>query len=96
MQTSYTDILLKGVNNCNDLTIKDIPLVVNTVDASYPLAFMDFEEEDMVGLNYTAEDGTEKFVVINKKYIVDIQVLYQQDIDILFEQDTPQTDTMYQ
>ena len=90
----YTQMLLNGLNT--DLHINEIPLIINTVDASYPLAFIDFEENDTLGVNYTLDDGTERFVVINKKCIIDIEVLYQQDIDILMYPQKTEEDVMYQ
>lgn len=93
----YSNMLLNGIRNHEDITVQDIPLVINTVDVSYPLAFIDYEEDDVLGINYTSEDGTERFVVINKKYIVDVEILYQQDINILTEEDVEEpSDIMYQ
>ena len=91
----YTQMLLNGLLN-TDLRINEIPLIINTVDASYPLAFIDFEENDTLGVSYTSDDGTERFVVINKKCIIDIEVLYQQDIDILMSPQKTEEDVMYQ
>ena len=99
MNNYYTNMLLNGMSRDDTLAIQDIPLIINTTDTSYLLAFIDYEEDDKLGINYTAEDGTERFVVVNKKYIVDVEVLYQQDIDILFtESDDEDTDSsvMYQ
>ena len=87
-------MLLNGLNS--DLHINEIPLIINTVDASCPLAFIDLEENDTLGVNYTSDDGTERFVVINKKCIIDIEVLYQQDIDILMYPQKTEEDVMYQ
>lgn len=91
----YTQMLLNGLLN-TDLHINEIPLIINTVDTSYPLAFIDFEENDTLGVNYTSDDGTERFVVINKKCIINIEVLYQQDIDILMCPQKTEEDVMYQ
>ena len=90
----YTQMLLNGLLN-TDLHINEIPLIINTVDTSYPLAFIDFEENDTLGVNYTSDDGTERFVVINKKCIINIEVLYQQDIDILMRPQKTEEDVMY-
>lgn len=93
----YSNMLLNGMQNNKNIKVQDIPLIINTVDVSYPFAFIDFEEDDTLGVNYTSEDGTERFVVINKKYIVDIEVLYQQDIDIITEENEEKDDSvMYQ
>ena len=83
MNENYSKMLLNGLPNKEGMTVQDIPLIINTVDASYPLAFIDYEEDSVLGINYTVEDGTERFVVLNKKYVVDIEVLYEQDINIL-------------
>lgn len=97
LQNYYTQMLLNGVPNTK-LKIEDIPLIINTVDVSYPFAYIDYEEDDVLGINYTSEDGTERFVVINKKYIVDIEVIYEQDIEIITdkEETTELPDVMYQ
>lgn len=97
MQNNYTQMLLNGIqNDKNDIKINDIPLIINTIDTSYPLAFIDYEEKDILGINYTTEDGTERFIVINKEHIIDISILYQQDIDIIIDESTKDDDVMYQ
>lgn len=95
MSKYYSEMLLNGIQD-NDITIQDIPLIINTIEASYPFAFLDYEEEDVLGVNYTAEDGTERFIVINKKHIINIEILYQQDIDILTAEPENEHDVMYQ
>ena len=95
MSKYYSEMLLNGIQD-NDITIQDIPLIINTIEASYPFAFLDYEEEDVLGVNYTAEDGTERFIVINKKHIINIEILYQQDIDILTAEPEEEHDVMYQ
>lgn len=95
MNDDYSSMLLNGLSNSEGLTVQDIPLIINTVDTSYPLAFIDYEEDDVLGINYTVEDGTERFVVLNKKYVVDIEVLYQQDINALTEEPEEDSDVMY-
>lgn len=92
----YTDMLLNGFPGDEKIKIQDIPLIINTVDTSYPFAFLDYEKDNIIGVNYTTDDGTERFVVINKKHIVDMEILYQQDIDILTEEPLDKTDVMYQ
>lgn len=89
-------MLLNGVSTSTDMKVQDIPLIINTIEASYPFAFLDYEEDDVLGVNYTADDGTERFIVINKKHIIDIEVLYQQDIDILTADIEEEPDVMYQ
>lgn len=95
MNENYSKMLLNGLPNKEGITVQDIPLIINTVDASYPLAFIDYEEDSVLGINYTVEDGTERFVVLNKKYVVDIEVLYEQDINILTDDEEEESDVMY-
>ena len=96
-QNYYTQMLLNGLPDTK-LKVQDIPLIINTVDVSYPFAFIDYEEDNILGVNYTSKDGTERFVVINKKYIVDIEVLYEQDINIVIDNEeiVESPDVMYQ
>ena len=96
MDKYYSKMLLNGFPNNDEITIQDIPLIINTIDTSYPFAFIDYEENDILGVNYTMSDGTERFIVINKEHIVDIEILYQQDIDILTEEIEEESDVMYQ
>lgn len=92
----YSKMLLNGLTDTN-IDVQDIPLIINTIDVSYPLAFIDYEEADVLGVNYTTEDGKERFVIINKKYIVDIEVVYQEDFNIITEESTEEvSDVMYQ
>lgn len=95
MNENYSKMLLNGLPNKEGMTVQDIPLIINTVDASYPLAFIDYEEDSVLGINYTVEDGTERFVVLNKKYVVDIEVLYEQDINISTDDEEEESDVMY-
>lgn len=92
---NYSSMLLNGISQYKELSIKDIPLVINTINTSFSLAFIDYEDEDTLGINYTVKDGTERFVVLNKKYIVDIEVLYKQDIDIIKKKSNHDLNIMY-
>lgn len=77
-------MLLNGIASSDEnMSIKDIPVFISMVDTTYPLAFIDYETDETLGVNYTAEDGTERFVVINKKYVIDVAIMYEQDIDII-------------
>ena len=96
MSQKYSEMLLNGLPSRDDISIQDIPLIINMVDTSYPLAFIDYEDDETMGINYTVEDGTERFVVINKKYIIDIGIMYSQDIDIVTEEEIEDSDVMYQ
>ena len=99
MSNNYTEMLLNGiVSDGEDVSIKDIPVFISMVDTTYPLAFIDYETDETLGVNYTADDGTERFVVINKKYVIDVAIMYEGDIDIMseVEQEEEKEDIMYQ
>jgi hypothetical protein len=96
MDNYYSKMLLNGFPNDSEIKVQDIPLIINTIDTSYPFAFIDYEEKNVLGVNYTVEDGTERFIVINKEHIINIEILYQQDIDILTEDAEEDSDVMYQ
>lgn len=95
---NYTQLLLNGVKLTSDSDVCDIPLLIHTVDATYPLSFIDFEENDSLGVNYTSEDGTERFVILNKRHIVDVEVIYKDDIHVFMKSDDEEekSDVMYQ
>ncbi len=96
VQNNYTLMIANGMACAVD-EIKDVCVYVTTPESSYSMAFIDFEEEDILGLSYTIDDGTERFVAINKKYIVDIGVIYEQDINLINkETDNELNDLMYQ
>ena len=97
MQNNYTSMIANGMS-CSIEEVKDVCVYVTTSESSsYSMAFIDFEDEDVLGISYTIEDGTERFVAINKKYIVDIGVIYEQDINLINkETDNELNDLMYQ
>ena len=96
VQNNYTLMIANGMS-CTINEVKDVCVYVTTSESSYSMAFIDFEDENILGLSYTIDDGTERFVAINKKYIVDIGVIYEQDIILINkETDNELNDLMYQ
>lgn len=77
----YIEALKKGMNY-TDETIKDACLNISTEMEEYHLSFIRFETKDLLGIDWTRSDGTEGFVILNKKYIISIAVVYQGDITI--------------
>lgn len=75
----YRDALKKGMGY-KDADIKDACVDILTETEEYPLSFIEFETRDLLGIKHTRSDGTEGFVILNKKYITSIAVVYQQDI----------------
>lgn len=94
MSNNYTKMIANGMS-CNEEEVSDKCLCITLSDVVYNMAFIDYENEDCLGVNYTANDGTERFVVINKDHIVDVAVIYQQDIDKIDTKDK-KSDVSYQ
>ncbi len=67
-------------NKCNKSDINNICLNIETENMVYPLAFIEFEDEDFIGINYTEDDFTERFVVLNKKYVISMAMVYNDEI----------------
>lgn len=88
----YIEQLCKWVK-CEKPDVKDICLTIDTETSAYPLSFIEFETRDFLGINYTDSEFKERFVVLNKKYIVSVAMVYQDDIEI--DDDTHHTDVQY-
>lgn len=67
---------------CEKDNIGDVCLNIFTEQENYPLSFIEFETRDFLGINYTDIDFTERFVILNKKYIVSMGIVYRDDIII--------------
>lgn len=65
---------------CDKDEVHDVCLTIVTEAESYPLSFIEFETRDFLGINFTDVDFTERFVVLNKKYVISVAMVYQNDI----------------
>lgn len=79
---SYINILKNTMKYDSIAEVKDCCINVLTEFIQYNFCFIEFETEDRLGLWVTHEDFTERLVIIEKKYIVSISVVYMQDIQI--------------
>lgn len=77
----YRNMIKQGMGY-SDEQLDEACVTITTTDYVYPFAFIDFESEEYLGVNYTTEDFTEKFIVLNKEYIVSVAIVYQNDIEI--------------
>ena len=69
------------------INLKDACVTIITEHEEYPLAFIEFETRDLLGIKTTRSDFTEGFVVLNKKYVSSMSIVYQNDIVIDVESD---------
>ena len=72
--------LIRLMMKASPSELSEICVAVTTVNTVYPFSFIEYEDEDNLGIYYTAEDFSERFIVINKKYIVSVGIVYQQDL----------------
>ena len=77
----YREALKRGMGY-KESEVNDACVNILTETDEYPLSFIEFETRDFLGIKSTREDFTEGFVVLNKKYIVSISIVYQNDIII--------------
>lgn len=81
---SLSEILKKHMN-VDDAS--DVCIAVELEDGILPFAFIREELEDCLVVDNTDELGYEKIVIVPKKSIVTVSVVYQDDIDSIFETD---------
>ena len=75
----YRDAIKKGMGY-KESQLKDACVNILTEHEEYPLSFIEFETREFLGIKTTRPDFTEGFVVLNKKYISSIAIVYQNDI----------------
>ena len=75
-----------------ELDPKHICLTITTITDIYNLCFIEYEDEDKLGVYITGDDGRERYLIINKAQIVSLQVVYEQDLK--FTTDNEDTDIM--
>ena len=61
---------------------KNICLNISTTIDIFNLCFIEYEDENKIGVYITGEDGRERFLIINKSQIIALQVVYENDIQI--------------
>ena len=61
---------------------KNICLNITTITDIYNLCFIEYEDQNKIGVYITGEDGRERFLIINKSQIIALQVVYENDIQI--------------
>lgn len=73
----YTEVLKKQLNT---ESLEDCCFNIVTEFSQYNYCFIDMETENFLGISVTHSDFTERFVLLEKKYIVSVHVVYQQDL----------------
>lgn len=91
MMKNYSKMLMKAMKLESEDELEDCCINILTEFVQYNLCFIDFETETHLGIWVTHEDMTERLVILDKKYIVSISIVYQQDIEI----EEPETNVCY-
>lgn len=82
----YLDIIRRGENYTEE-EIHDVCVNIVTETHDYNLAFIEFETQDLLGVRVTRHDFSEGLVILNKKYIVSVTMVYEGDIIISTDED---------
>lgn len=80
----YRESIKRGMGY-EESDLEDCCVNILTTTDEYPLSFIEFETRDLMGIKTTRSDLTEGFVILNKKYITSIAIVYANDI-VLEEQ----------
>lgn len=75
----YREAIKRGMGY-KESDLEECCVNILTETDEYPLSFIEFETRDLMGIKTTRSDFTEGFVVLNKKYITSIAIVYANDI----------------
>ena len=95
MPNNYSLMISKCMNVNRD-EVNKICVRVLTYDTLYNFAFIDYEDDDCLGVSYTVDDGTERFVIINKQNISDIEIIYADELQQPNDEQEENVDIMFQ
>ena len=79
---SYCTMLQKAMNYDSIEKIHDCCINILTEFSQYNLCYIEYETDTHLGIFVTCEDMKERFVLINKKYIVDVAIVYKDDLKL--------------
>lgn len=96
MSNNYTQMIANDML-CHKEEVRDVCVCITTVDIEYFMSFIEYETDDALGIRYVTIDNTERFIILNKQYIINVSIIYEQDIDILYKHEEEEIiDMMYQ
>ena len=76
MGLNITELLHTAI----EIDPKHICLNITTITDIFQLCFIEYEDNEKIGVYITHEDGRERFMIIYKQHIISLQVVYEQDI----------------
>ena len=84
---SYCTMLQKAMNYDSIEDLQNCCINILTEFSQYNFCFIEFETKTHLGVFVTCEDLKERFVLLNKKYIIDIAIVYKDDLEIDSDKD---------
>ena len=88
---SYCTMLQKAMNYDSIEEINNCCVNILTEFSQYNFCFIEYETNTHLGIFVTCEDMKERFVLLNKKYIVDVAIVYKDDLEL----DSNENDIVY-
>lgn len=82
----FKDVFMQVADDYG-MELDDLCFSVSTKDFDFPFSFFAFEDEDILGILVTDEEGMEKLHLIVKSEIVYIRIHYLDELQGLFEID---------
>ena len=78
---NYSELLIEHTNKEN---VNDICISIVLDDIILPFAFIREETDDCLVIDNTDEKGYEKIVIVPKKNIVTLSLVYADEVDAIF------------
>lgn len=69
------------------MQLDDLCFAVSTKDFDFPFSFFEFEDDEILGILVTDEEGKEKLHLIVKSEIVYIRIHYFDELELIFSSD---------
>ena len=82
----FKEVLMQVADDFQ-MQLDDLCFAVSTKDFDFPFSFFAFEDDEILGILVTDEEGMEKLHLVVKSEIVYIRIHYQDELQVLFEID---------
>lgn len=80
---NFKEVLMQVADDY-EMQLDDLCFTVSTRDFDFPFSFFAFENDEILGIRVTDEEGMEKLHLIVKSEIVYIKIMYLDDLENIF------------
>lgn len=80
---NFKEVLIQVADDF-EMQLDDLCFAVSTRDFDFPFSFFAFENDEILGIRVTDEEGMEKLHLIVKSEIVYIKIMYLDDLECIF------------